>query len=198
MISYYAKVHLSKWNGSWVVSIKQTMNFNIQTAAMFVFFCFWQKCSYWKLFILWRSISIQNFMVPRWMVQVLHPPQKFERPPFWNGWNYGINKYGIEVTFNGMTSLLNLIKIYKLVQKLWRETHRQTDRQTGDPISLTFLLEESRLKNDFVRRSLLFNFLNENITKQLHDDIWKCSYFKLITNNNAGNLFYSLLLWLQG
>jgi hypothetical protein len=20
----------------------------------------------------------------------LHPPQKFERPPFWNGWSYGI------------------------------------------------------------------------------------------------------------
>jgi hypothetical protein len=43
MISYYTKVNLSKYNGSWVVSTKQTMNFNIQTAAMFVFFCFWQK-----------------------------------------------------------------------------------------------------------------------------------------------------------
>jgi hypothetical protein len=38
MISYYTKVHLSKCNGSWVVSKKQNMNFNIQTAAMFVFF----------------------------------------------------------------------------------------------------------------------------------------------------------------
>jgi hypothetical protein len=37
MISYYTKVHLSKCNVSWVVSRKQTMNFNIQTAAMFVF-----------------------------------------------------------------------------------------------------------------------------------------------------------------
>jgi hypothetical protein len=37
MISYYINVHLSKCNGSWVVSTKQTMNFNIQTAAMFVF-----------------------------------------------------------------------------------------------------------------------------------------------------------------
>jgi hypothetical protein len=41
---------------------------------------------------------------------------------------YGIKKYGIEVTFNGMTSLLDLIKIYQLVQKLLRVTHRQTDR----------------------------------------------------------------------
>jgi hypothetical protein len=38
MISYYTKVNLSKCNGSWAVSTKQTMNFNIQTAAMFVFF----------------------------------------------------------------------------------------------------------------------------------------------------------------
>jgi hypothetical protein len=40
MISYYTSAHLSKCNGSWVVSTKQTMNFNIQTAAMFVFFVF--------------------------------------------------------------------------------------------------------------------------------------------------------------
>jgi hypothetical protein len=40
MISHCAKVHLSKCNGSWVVSTKQNMNFNIQTAAMFVFFVF--------------------------------------------------------------------------------------------------------------------------------------------------------------
>jgi hypothetical protein len=85
-------------------------------------------------------------MVPRWLVQVLHPPQKFERPPFWNGWKYGIRKYRVEVTFNGMTSLLNFIKIYQLVQKLLGGTHRQTDRQTGDLVSLTFLFKESRLK----------------------------------------------------
>jgi hypothetical protein len=100
-----------------------------------------------NLFILWRSISIQNCMFPRWLVQVLHPSQKFERPPFWNGWRYGIKEYGVEVTFNGMTSLLNFIKIYQLVQKLlWGHTDRRTDRQTGDLISLTFLFKESRLK----------------------------------------------------
>jgi hypothetical protein len=94
------------------------------------------------LFILWRSVSIQNFMIPRWLVQVLHPPQKFERPPFWNAWRYGIKKYGVEVTFNGMTSLLNFIKIYQLVQKLLGGTHRQT----ADLISLTFPFKESRLQ----------------------------------------------------
>jgi hypothetical protein len=40
MISYCTKVHLSKCNGSWVVSTKQAMNFKNQTAAMFVFFVF--------------------------------------------------------------------------------------------------------------------------------------------------------------
>jgi hypothetical protein len=44
LISYYTKVHLSKCNGSWVVSTKQTMNFNIQTPAMFVFFVFDKNC----------------------------------------------------------------------------------------------------------------------------------------------------------
>jgi hypothetical protein len=40
MISCYTEVHLPKLNGSWVVSTKQNMNFNIQPAAMFVFFVF--------------------------------------------------------------------------------------------------------------------------------------------------------------
>jgi hypothetical protein len=43
-----------------------------------------------------------------------------------------------------MTSLLNFIKIYQLVQKLLRGD-TQTDRQDGDLISLTFLFKESRL-----------------------------------------------------
>jgi hypothetical protein len=54
----------------------------------------------------------------------------------------GLKKYGIEVTFDRMTSLLNFIKIYQLVQKLLvgdTQTDRRTDRQAGDFISLTFL-----------------------------------------------------------
>jgi hypothetical protein len=111
------------------------------------------------LLILWRSIRTRNFMVPRWLVQVLHPPQKFERPPFWNGWRYGNKKYGVKVTFNGMISLLNLIKIYQLVQKLLGGTDIQTDRQTGYLTSLTFLFQESGLKRNY--RSLDTRSLNE-------------------------------------
>jgi hypothetical protein len=29
-------------------------------------------------------------------------------PPFWNGWNYEIKKYSVEVTLSGMTYRLNL------------------------------------------------------------------------------------------
>jgi hypothetical protein len=37
---------------------------------------------------------------------------KVERPPFWRGLRYGIIKFGVEVTFNGMASLLSFMKIY--------------------------------------------------------------------------------------
>jgi hypothetical protein len=95
-------------------------------------------------------------MVPRRLVQILHPPQKFECPPFCNGGRYGINRYDVEVTFNGMTSLPNFIKIYELVQKLLgggEDTDGRLDRQTGDLISLTFLFKESRLKSISARFS---------------------------------------------
>jgi hypothetical protein len=55
----------------------------------------------------------------------------------------GLKKYGVEVTFNGMISLLNFIKIYQLVQRL---LGGHTDRQAGDLISLTFLFRKVRLK----------------------------------------------------
>jgi hypothetical protein len=45
-----------------------------------------------------------------------------------------------------MTSLLNFMKIYQLVGGGGTQTDGQTDRLTGDLISLTFPLEESRLK----------------------------------------------------
>jgi hypothetical protein len=57
----------------------------------------------------------------------------------------GLKKYGFEVTFNGMTSLLNFIKIYLLVQKLLREGGTETDGQTGYLVSFTFLFKESKL-----------------------------------------------------
>jgi hypothetical protein len=57
MTSYYTKVNLSKCNGSWVVSTKQTMNFNIQTAAMLVFFVF-DKNGLIKSFSSFEDLSV--------------------------------------------------------------------------------------------------------------------------------------------
>jgi hypothetical protein len=55
----------------------------------------------------------------------------------------GIKKYGVKVTFNGMTSQPNFIKIYKLVEKLlgWG-----AHRQNGNLISSTFFFKKSRIK----------------------------------------------------
>jgi hypothetical protein len=53
-------------------------------------------------------------MATRLLVQIIHPPQKFE---FCNGWRYWIKSYGVEVTFIDMASLLNLIKMYWSIQK---------------------------------------------------------------------------------
>jgi hypothetical protein len=80
-------------------------------------------------------------MVQRRMVQVLHSPQKFERPSIWNGWSDGTKNYGAEVVFSGVTSLLNLIRIYEFIQKLSQDTHtdRQTDRMKTSQASVSFL-----------------------------------------------------------
>jgi hypothetical protein len=43
----------------------------------------------------------------------------------WNGSSYGIKNDDIKVTFNAMTTLLNFIKLYQLVQKLIGGTDTQ-------------------------------------------------------------------------
>jgi hypothetical protein len=69
--------------------------------------------------------SIQHFMIPCWQVQVLHPPQKFERV-IGMVESTGL-KSSIEITFSGMAFLLNFIKIV-ISSKVFREkTHGQTE-----------------------------------------------------------------------
>jgi hypothetical protein len=63
MISYYTKVNLSKCNGSWVVSTKQNMNFNIQTDAIFVFFVF-DKSGLIKSCSSFDDLSVYKFHGP--------------------------------------------------------------------------------------------------------------------------------------
>jgi predicted aldo/keto reductase-like oxidoreductase len=120
--------------------IKQNMNFNFQPATK-LYFCYAQKWSYLKVFIILRSMGKQNVIVPHWLVKFLHPPQKSAHPQFWNGLRYGIKKHGVESTLNGMNSMLKFIKIQQLVQKL---RGRQTDRPHGDLTSKESMLKKNQ------------------------------------------------------
>jgi hypothetical protein len=73
-------------------------------------------------------ITTQRFIVSRWLVRVLHPPHMFECPTFWNDWSYESKNYGVEVTFNGMTSLPNFKNI-PLGSKVDGGTDTYTDRK---------------------------------------------------------------------
>jgi hypothetical protein len=85
-----------------------------------------------------------------------------------------------------MTSLLNFIKIYQLVQKLLRGTHRQTDRQDGDLISLTFVFKESRL-NIKILKFTMFRKLSASFCKNI-PTLWgpsdKASLHELVQTCN--------------
>jgi hypothetical protein len=134
MISYKTKVHLSKCNGSWVLSTKQNMNFNIQTAAMFVLLCFWKNCliiscssfedlsvykiscshvDWCKFYIHFRSLNVRHFV----MVE-----------------GTGLKSTASRSPSMAWPPLLNFIKIYQLVIRghthTHTHTHTQTDRQT--------------------------------------------------------------------
>jgi hypothetical protein len=83
---------------------------------MFLFFVFCKNdfiksCSYLD------DHRNTKFYSPTLSGASLHSPQKFEHPPFWNGCCYSIKNYGVDVIFNGMTSLLDFTKNYQFVQK---------------------------------------------------------------------------------
>jgi hypothetical protein len=147
MISYYTKVHLSKCNGSWVASTKRTMNFNIKLAAMFVCFVFdkngfikscssfedlsvykssWSHVDWCKFCIHLRSLNVRHFgMVEGTGLKV---------------WRRG------HLQWNDLpTKFLKNLPISSKVIRGDTQTDGQTDRQTGDLISFTFLFKESRL-----------------------------------------------------
>jgi hypothetical protein len=103
-------------------------------------------------------------LLPRWLVQV--PPQKSERPPFRNTCNYEIKNDSVEVTFSGMTSLLNVIKACQFVEKLLAED-TQTDRQHGDLISHTFPSYESGEKMRISCHCCLFTYENPGLRPRM-------------------------------
>jgi hypothetical protein len=129
MIFHYTKLHLLKFNGPRVVYIKQSMNFKLQLQSAFVFFALHknglslrfvhplkvsQHTMSWS-HADWCRYPNTKCHGPTLTDACLHPPQKFERPLFWASRGYGIKKWGTEVTFNGMTFLLNFIlKLLKI------------------------------------------------------------------------------------
>jgi hypothetical protein len=140
-ISYYTKVHLSKCNGSWVVPTKQTMNFNIQTAAMFVFFVFdknglikscssfedltvykmlWSHIDWCKFCIHLSSLNVRHFVI------VEDTGLKSRRRGH-------LQQHDLRTEFH---------KNLPVGSKVIGGTDRRTDRQTGDLISLTFLFRK--------------------------------------------------------
>jgi hypothetical protein len=144
MISYYTKEHLSKYNSSWVVSTKQTMNFNIRTAAMFVFFVFgkngliksclsfedlsvykisWSHVDWWKFCIHLRSLNIRHFGIVK-------------------GTRLGVRRRG-HLQWHDLPTEFH--KNLPIVSKVIRGD-TQIDRQTGYLMGLTFLKKEGRLK----------------------------------------------------
>jgi hypothetical protein len=76
MVFYCKKFRLPtcKYNGSRVVSIKQNTNFKFQPPSTFVFF--FHKNG------LVHPLKMYHFIESHWLVQLLHLPQEFERPPF--------------------------------------------------------------------------------------------------------------------
>jgi hypothetical protein len=134
MIFCCTKLCLSKCNSSWVIFIKQNMNFNFKLLKMFIFLSFSQKNGLNKSFLSFE-------------VQVLQAPQKFEHPPFWNGLSYGVKSITLRLFLMAWPTKwisqknTNCFKFIK-----GGHTGRLMDRQHNDLISLTFLFEESRLK----------------------------------------------------
>jgi hypothetical protein len=90
MIIYCIKTSFV-FNYIWVVSMKQNIKLHTQNPSTYVFLVSYKNyVNKSCLSILWTSISTQNVMVSHWLVQVNHPPQKFERSSLWDIWSYGI------------------------------------------------------------------------------------------------------------
>jgi hypothetical protein len=74
--------------------------------------CLVRNCSSFE------DLSVCKTSCSCWLVRVLQSLQKSEHLPYLNSWSYEIQKHDVKVTFNGMTSLSNSIKMYWLIQKL--------------------------------------------------------------------------------
>jgi hypothetical protein len=63
-------------------------------------------------------ITTQNFIHIHESVQNMNPPHKLKCSPCWKGGSYRIKKYGVEDTFNVITSIQKFHPNHQSVQKL--------------------------------------------------------------------------------
>jgi hypothetical protein len=132
---------LSKWKVSWVIFINRNKNVRFQPPSTSVFTVLSQE-----IFLL-EIIHPLKIYRHKTIVRSLFEWCKFSStweillPLFWDGWRCGIEKYGVEVTLNGMASLLNFINytVYLKRYNLDRRTGRQTDRMMTSHASRTFM-----------------------------------------------------------
>jgi hypothetical protein len=117
VIFYCAQLNLPKCNCSWHISVKGNMSFKVHIYPPYWFFLFSQKWSSPQLLVLSRPISVQHCVVPRWLFELLHPTQEFERPPFWNEYTVSKGMTSRPASMTCVAFILNVIKDYWLVQK---------------------------------------------------------------------------------
>jgi hypothetical protein len=146
MICYYTKVYLSKCNGSWGVSMKQTMNF-FQLAAMFVFLFLT------KIVLLKVVHPLKIYQYTKFHVPTLSGASFASTSEVWTSaileWlkirDWKVRHQG-HLQWHDLPTELH--KNQSIGSKVIRgDKDRHTDRQTGDLISLTFLFKKSRLKS---------------------------------------------------
>jgi hypothetical protein len=110
-----------------------------------------------------QDLPAYRISLPWDSLQVLHALQKSARAPFLNGRSYGIKMYDIEVTVNCMASLMNIIIMCQLVQKLLK-VDTQTGRENGDiiaPVSSLNLNSVNQLIFVMVKCGVLFEVRTE-------------------------------------
>jgi hypothetical protein len=114
----------------------QNMNFNFKLLFTFVFLVFY------KMVLLKVICPLKMYHQKKYHSPILTSASLVSTSSVSMVEAQGLN-YGLEATFNCMTSILNIINIYRLVQKLLRRT--QTDRHNCDQ-SFTYNFKESKGK----------------------------------------------------
>jgi hypothetical protein len=136
MIFHRTERHLSKYHGSWVISITQNVKFNFPPPTVFLFLVS-HESRLMKVVHLYK-INIQNFTVPRWLAQVCIHLTSLNVCHFGDSW-----RYGTKVRHRGYPQPHELAnefhKIYQLVQKLMLG-NRYADRKV-----ISFLRKNGRL-----------------------------------------------------